>query len=99
MVLQLDGADGDLERQRSDVLQLLDGMIDSESIALHPTGVALAVPNAGSAIPDLLRRLDGNGVRIVGLQMSQPSLDDVFMKYTGRHIREEAADQPIIMGW
>ena len=99
VVLQLDGADGDLERQRSDVLQLLDGMIDSESIALHPTGVALAVPNAGSAIPDLLRRLDGNGVRIVGLQMSQPSLDDVFMKYTGRHIREEAADQPIIMGW
>ena len=99
VVLQLDGADGDLERQRSDVLQLLDGMIDSESVALHPTGVALAVPNAGSAIPDLLRRLDGNGVRIVGLQMSQPSLDDVFMKYTGRHIREEAADQPIIMGW
>ena len=99
VVLQLDGADGDLERQRSDVLQLLDGMIDSEAIALHPTGVALAVPNAGSAIPDLLRRLDGNGVRIVGLQMSQPSLDDVFMKYTGRHIREEAADQPIIMGW
>ena len=99
VVLQLDGADGDLERQRSDVLQLLDGMIDRESVALHPTGVALAVPNAGSAIPDLLRRLDGNGVRIVGLQMSQPSLDDVFMKYTGRHIREEAADQPIIMGW
>ena len=99
VVLQLDGADGDLERQRSDVLQLLDGMIDSESVALHPTGVALAVPNAGSAIPDLLRRLDGNGPRIVGLQMSQPSLDDVFMKYTGRHIREEAADQPIIMGW
>ena len=36
---------------------------------------------------------------IVGLQMSQPSLDDVFMKYTGRHIREEAADEPIIIGW
>ena len=99
LVLQLDGGDGDLERQRSDVLQLLDGMIDSESVALHPTGVALAVPNAGSAIPDLLRRLDGNGPRIVGLQMSQPSLDDVFMKYTGRRIREEAADQPIILGW
>ncbi len=99
VVLQLDGGDGDLERQRSDVLQLLDGMIDSESVALHPTGVALAVPNAGSAIPDLLRRLDGNGPRIVGLQMSQPSLDDVFMKYTGRRIREEAADQPIILGW
>ena len=31
--------------------------------------------------------------------MSQPSLDTVFMKYTGRSIRAEAADQPIILGW
>ena len=29
--------------------------------------------------------------------MRQPSLDDVFMKYTGRHIREEAADQPLMI--
>jgi ABC-2 type transport system ATP-binding protein len=57
------------------------------------------VPNAGEAIPALLRRLDGNGVQISGLQMSQPSLDDVFMKYTGRHIRTEAADQYIPLGW
>jgi ABC-2 type transport system ATP-binding protein len=59
----------------------------------------LAVANASSAIPGLLRRLDGNGVHITSLQMRQPSLDDVFMKYTGRHIREEAADQPIVMSW
>ena len=39
------------------------------------------------------------GCDIAGLQMSQPSLDDVFLKYTGRHIREEAADQPIILGF
>jgi ABC-2 type transport system ATP-binding protein len=61
--------------------------------------VALAVPNASAAIPALLRRLDGDGLRITGLQMSQPSLDDVFMKYTGRRIREEAADQMMVMGW
>jgi hypothetical protein len=47
----------------------------------------------------MLRRLDGEHVPITGLQMSQPSLDSVFLKYTGRHIREEAADQPISMGW
>jgi hypothetical protein len=47
----------------------------------------------------LLRRLEGNGLQITGLQVTQPSLDDVFMRYTGRRIREEAADQPIILGW
>ena len=64
-----------------------------------PPASAWPCPTPSAAIPALLRRLDGDGMRITGLQMRQPSLDDVFMKYTGRHIREEAADQPIILGW
>jgi ABC-2 type transport system ATP-binding protein len=99
VVLQLDAPAGDLERQRAEVRRLLAGMVEADAIADHPGGVALAVPNAGAAIPALLRRLDGDGLRITGLQMSQPSLDDVFMKYTGRRIREEAADQLMVMGW
>lgn len=97
VVLQLEpvGDDGMVDEVR----RLLEGMVEADAVTPHPAGVALAVPNASSAIPTLLRRLDGNGLQIVGLQMSQPSLDDVFMKYTGRHIREEAADQPIILGW
>jgi ABC-2 type transport system ATP-binding protein len=99
VVLQLEATDGDLDRKRSEVGRLLDGMREAGAVTAHPAGVALAVPNASAAIPALLRRLDGNGLRIAGLQMSQPSLDDVFIKYTGRRIREEAADQPIILGW
>jgi ABC-2 type transport system ATP-binding protein len=83
----------------AEVCRLLEGMIGCEAVSPHPAGVSLAVTNAGAAIPELMRRLDGNGLQITGLQMSQPSLDDVFMKYTGRHIREESADQPIVMGW
>jgi ABC-2 type transport system ATP-binding protein len=99
VVLQLEATDGTIDRQRADVRRSLDGIVDAGAITPHPTGVVLAVPNASAAIPGLLRRLDGDGLRIAGLQMSQPSLDDVFMKYTGRHIREEAADQPIVIGW
>jgi ABC-2 type transport system ATP-binding protein len=99
VVLQLDTAEVDIETLRADVRRLLVDMVPGDGITAQPGGVALAVPNAGSAIPALLSQLDRNGVRVVGLQMSQPSLDDVFMKYTGRHIREEAADQPIVIGW
>jgi ABC-2 type transport system ATP-binding protein len=99
VVLQLEATNGDLAHQRGEVRRLLDGMVPGEAVAEHPAGVSLAVPNANEAIPALLRRLDTNGLQISGLQMSQPSLDNVFMKYTGRHIREEAADQPIILGW
>jgi ABC-2 type transport system ATP-binding protein len=97
VLLQFESPDGD--GQLAEVRRLLDGVVASDAVTHHPAGVALAVPNAGSAIPELLRRLEGNGLCIAGLQMSQPSLDDVFMKYTGRRIREEAADQPIILGW
>jgi ABC-2 type transport system ATP-binding protein len=97
VLLRLESPDGD--GQLADVRRLLEGVVAADAVARHPAGIALAVPNASSAIPELLRRLDGNGLHIAGLQMTQPSLDDVFMKYTGRRIREEAADQPIVLGW
>jgi ABC-2 type transport system ATP-binding protein len=97
VVLQLEPAPNDGQVAR--VRERLDGLVAAEAITPTPGGVSLAVANASSAIPGLLRRLDGDDVHITSLQMRQPSLDDVFMKYTGRHIREEAADQPIIMSW
>jgi ABC-2 type transport system ATP-binding protein len=99
VVLQLEATNGDLEHQRAEVRRLLEDIVAPDGFAEHPSGVSLAVPNASAAIPNLLRRLDGDNVQITGLQMSQPSLDNVFLKYTGRHIREEAADQPISLGW
>jgi len=95
VLLQFEIPDG--EGQVAQVRRLLDGIVDSDAVTPHPVGVALAVPDASAAIPALLRRLEGDGLSISGLQMSQPTLDDVFMKYTGRSIREEAADQPIIL--
>jgi ABC-2 type transport system ATP-binding protein len=92
-----DGAGDDA--RKAEFCRLLEGMVACEAVAAHDGSVTLSVPDASAAIPALLRRLDGNGVDISGLQMSQPSLDDVFLKYTGRHIREEAADQPIILGF
>ena len=59
----------------------------------------LAVRDAHAAIPEVLRRLDGDGVRVAGLSMTAPTLDDVFLRYTGTRIRQEAADQTIELGW
>ena len=95
VILQLESSIDGVDDQRAQVTRLLAGLVSAESIAPHPLGVVLAVPNASSSIPGLLRRLDSDGLHIAGLQMSQPSLDDVFLKYTGRRIREEAADNPM----
>ena len=93
-----DGADGLAAAQES-VDRLLAGFEPVASLERTAVGVTLAVRDAHAAIPEVLRRLDGDGVRVTGLSMSEPSLDDVFLRYTGKRIRTEAADRPLETGW
>ncbi len=50
--------------------------------------VRLYVDRGETAAPDLLRLLDGAGMELTTLAMSRPSLDDVFLRQTGRSLRE-----------
>ena len=45
--------------------------------------------NAGLLIADIVRALDSSDIRLTSVTFSSPSLDDVFMKHTGRRIRSE----------
>src|SRR5208283_4872226 len=45
--------------------------------------------NAGLLIADIVRALDSSDIRIGSVTFSSPSLDDVFMKHTGKRIRTE----------
>jgi ABC-2 type transport system ATP-binding protein len=93
-----DGLDGLVAAQDA-VALLLDGFEPLSSLERTPVGVTLAVRDAHAVIPEVLRRLDGDGVHVAGLSLAEPTLDDVFLRYCGTRIREEAADQPIEMGW
>ncbi|MHB1501447.1 MAG: ATP-binding cassette domain-containing protein [Candidatus Dormibacteria bacterium] len=50
--------------------------------------VRLYVDRGETAAPDLIRLLDGAGMELTTLAMSRPSLDDVFLRQTGRSLRE-----------
>jgi ABC-2 type transport system ATP-binding protein len=93
-----EGPDG-LAAAQDAVARLLDGFGPLASLERTAAGVTLAVRDAHAAIPEVLRRLDGEGVRVAGLSMAEPTLDDVFLRYCGRSIRYEAADKPIELGW
>jgi len=95
--LEADDTEG-LERQRADIGRMLDGFEPIAEIKPSAAGVQLYVSNAAATIPELVRRLQGNGVRIGALTMHQPSLDDVFLRYTGKSIREEEANAHF-SGW
>jgi ABC-2 type transport system ATP-binding protein len=45
--------------------------------------------NAGLLIADIVRALDSSDIRIASVTFSSPSLDDVFIKHTGKRIRTE----------
>jgi ABC-2 type transport system ATP-binding protein len=91
--LQLEADDTEeLERQRSGIGRLLEGFDPVAEIKPSPSGIQLYVSNAAASIPELVRRLHADGIRIGALTMHQPSLDDVFLRYTGKTIREEQAN-------
>jgi ABC-2 type transport system ATP-binding protein len=81
------GVDGDPER----VLATVRGHAFVRE-ASHEDGlIRLYVDQGDSAVPELIRALDSAGLRARTLTLARPSLDDVFLRQTGRSLREEPA--------
>jgi ABC-2 type transport system ATP-binding protein len=53
-------------------------------------GVQLAVEHGEEALPIVLRLLDGAGLPVNTVTLARPTLDDVFLRLTGRSLRETA---------
>ncbi len=51
-------------------------------------GLRLYVDTGSTAIPQILRTLDGAGIDLGSIELHRPSLDDVFLAKTGRSLRE-----------
>ena len=64
-----------------------------EHDALDAPGPALRVyvDRGETAMPAIFRVLDRHGIVLETITLSRPSLDDVFLRQTGRSLREEAA--------
>jgi ABC-2 type transport system ATP-binding protein len=44
--------------------------------------------HGASTVPGLLSALDGAGIRVVSVTVARPSLDDVYLRYTGRAFKQ-----------
>ena len=53
--------------------------------------VRLYVDRGEIAMPAILRLLDGSGLELKTMELHRPSLDDVFLRQTGRSLRETPA--------
>ncbi len=55
------------------------------------SSLSLSVKDAEKSLPKIMRAVGGD--KIDSIKMQKPTLDDVFLHYTGRRIREEKADK------
>ena len=60
-----------------------------EKIQAMNSSVHLYAKDGERMMPDILRSLDAKSLEVQSIMLSRPSLDDVFLKYTGRSLRED----------
>jgi ABC-2 type transport system ATP-binding protein len=66
-----------------------------------PGTVAVQLATVDGNLADIVRALDAEDLRVAQLQMHEPTLDDVFLAKTGRHLEgagEEAEAEPEPVG-
>lgn len=64
-------------------------------VAMHGRTLVAQADHGATAVPSVLGALDRAGVNVASATMSRPSLDDVYLRFTGRRFaagdRKEAA--------
>jgi ABC-2 type transport system ATP-binding protein len=77
------------DQQRA--LDLLKDQAFVREAKVDEGSVLLYVDRGEVAMPAILRLLEGSGLTLVRIDLHRPSLDDVFLRQTGRSLRETAA--------
>ena len=78
---------GDLERAR----QAIAAHPDVRELAGAGASLRLTVEHGERMLVELVRLLDEHGATLTSVNLSRPTLDDVFLTVTGRSLREESA--------
>jgi len=81
------GSEPDLERARDVLVRFGDHRPASEGCHL-----SIALQDGAGEIAPVVRALDDAGLQVASLELVQPTLDDVFVEKTGRHL--EGAAEP-----
>jgi ABC-2 type transport system ATP-binding protein len=81
------GVEGDCDK----IMDLMRAQPFVREASIQDGTVRLYVDKGDQAVPMVLRLLDSNGMAPSSMDLHRPSLDDVFLKKTGRSLRETAA--------
>jgi ABC-2 type transport system ATP-binding protein len=85
VILQVNGA-----RERARELLVSQPIVQDVTVS-DDGALRLNVFHGAEALPSLLRVLDAAGVTMHSINLSRPTLDDVFLTMTGRSLRDDSA--------
>ncbi len=74
--------------------ELLAAMPGAGETKAYDHTVAVYLPDGSSKLAEVVRRLDGAEVPVERLELAHPSLDEVFLRYTGARLRVEEVKRP-----
>jgi ABC-2 type transport system ATP-binding protein len=82
--------DGDFNGSASGALAGITGIRD---VAVDGRALRARADDGARAVPVVLQALESGGVAVAGVRVARPSLDDVYLQYTGRTF--EAAETEV----
>jgi ABC-2 type transport system ATP-binding protein len=80
---------GNVDGRADEAVQLVSAIDGASEVANDGRFVRARVPNGAHAIPVILGTLDASGFPVAAVTTSRPSLDDVYLHYTGRDFASE----------
>jgi ABC-2 type transport system ATP-binding protein len=75
------GGSGDLNGSVPAALENVDGV---REISVEGRGLRARADDGGRAVPAVLQALERHGIAVAAVRVARPSLDDVYLRYTGR---------------
>jgi len=67
---------------------LLDGIDGVRDVVVEGTALRARVANGATVLPSVMAALESASVSVASVTVSRPSLDDVYLRYTGRAFAE-----------
>jgi ABC-2 type transport system ATP-binding protein len=78
--------------------ELLSRIPEVMNVVDTEEGLTLYVKNGGLFVPELVRTFDKTDIELISINISTPSLDDVFLRHTGKRIRTEELVKEVSAG-
>jgi ABC-2 type transport system ATP-binding protein len=73
------------------VVAAIESMVRPLSVAIDGTSVQARIDGAPTVVPELMHRLHADRVVVRSTEVARATLDDVFLRLTGRSLRDDVA--------